>query len=74
MRAVHKGDVIVAVDGVETRGMSSEDVKTLIMGAPETFVSLALRQVRSAADVKLLSEPACLCSLQLKRGIANVID
>ena len=45
--AVHKGDIIVAVDGIETRGMSSEDVKTLIMGSPETSVALTLRQVSS---------------------------
>jgi hypothetical protein len=41
---LHAQDVIVAVDGVPTLGLSKEDVYSMIVGKPETDVTISIRR------------------------------
>ena len=41
---LHAEDVIVAVDGVPTLGLSKEDVYNMIVGKPETEVTISIRR------------------------------
>ncbi len=41
---LHARDIIVAVDGVPTLGLSKEDVYNMIVGKPETEVTISIRR------------------------------